>query len=552
MEKQIGIFAKRVEAERRDAWVARSRVGLLEVEKTGLEKALEDKCEAVKDVMSKSQALENECISLRRCIAELQGKLEMRQEAENECIRLRNALEEERRKVRDLERELDKADMLTTPIAKAFESKVGTPPTWVSRGLGFTSMDSSVTAVDDSPPMSALKVVVEEEENAFDISDEENPLASYEDEQDSDLSFQSSSLGSMDEFPRSTSHLQVNSLPCVSASPVASSCEDNSTHMSHVSLSKTWTFPRGPTVSSLTRQPEEVDRFFGCLDDIDDSPPMRSITPTQEGSKGLFTQAIMADDNDESLPFVLPNGVGVEEISTSPPSLDDVKEDERNAVVDEEVLEEEMGGIRITFTPPEPELEALEPEIPVCPMPSELNEEPAPLHFTPPTPKTPDATVNAPFMEDGEDDDLTFNFGRPTSASPLRTRSGSLSSIPRFSPSKQFIASNDVLTSTPPKSRVARYTPTGHSSNTYVTPPSKRGGTMPSFIPQAVPSTSLKKNVPQVKQNPAQRASFIRQPQRKPAPVALPKINSNGSPLKPSLNLPLFQRQKRQFPILQQ
>jgi hypothetical protein len=30
-----------------------------------------------------------------------------------------------------------------------------------------------------------------------------------------------------------------------------------------------------------------------------------------------------------------------------------------------------------------------------------------------------------------------------------------------------------------------------------------------------------------------------------------PPINSNGSPFKPSLNLPIFQRQKRQFPILQ-
>jgi hypothetical protein len=565
LEKQVSIFVKRVEVERRDAWVARSRVGLLEIEKTGLEKALAEKSEVFEETMRKSDALNNECVSLRRCVAELQMRLENRQEMEDECVRLRTALEEERKKTSYLERELDKADILATPIARDFEAKVIAPPAWMTRGLGFTSTDSSVTDVefsDGSPPKMPLKVVVEEDEvgedagNASDISEEDNGLARYEDEQDSDLSFQSlgsSSLGSMDELPRSTLHLQLNpgSFPSISASPTPCVGEVPST--SHVSLSKAWTFPKNSSDTSPMRIPEEVDRFFGCLDDPDTSPPMRGISPNHENTKGLFANALSADD-DEPLPFfVLPNGVGieVEDILASPHALDVVIEDgeagdDGEEEMDEDIFGEEINGIRITFTPPESEIEDLEPETPVepvsvCPPCSEeqlaqsRSESPSP-------PEEASATlINTPVVDD--DDDATFNFGRPAPPKPESPiiQKVSRSSIPRLSLSKPFTGSCEFITSTPPKRATAQCPPpSGHPTNGCVTPPTKRGGVMPSFIPQAVSSTSPKKDVSSTNANPAQRASFTRQPQLRPAPVAPRKINNNGSPFKPSLSTPTY------------
>ncbi|KAG5221829.1 hypothetical protein IMY05_C4235000100 [Salix suchowensis] len=65
LEKQIGVFAKRVENERREAWVARSRVGLLEVEKNGLEKSLSTKTVEVEEALEGCDKLRAEIHSLR-------------------------------------------------------------------------------------------------------------------------------------------------------------------------------------------------------------------------------------------------------------------------------------------------------------------------------------------------------------------------------------------------------------------------------------------------------------------------------------------------------
>jgi hypothetical protein len=536
----------------------------LDVEKVALEKALEGKNGLVQAALEKSDALESQCAGLRRDVVELQALSEKGQEAEDECVRLRIALEEERKRRNSLERELERVNMLTTPIARGCRTEVSAQPAWMNRGLGFTSVDSSVTDVefsDDSLPKAELKMVVEEDEeavgNASDVSDD-NGLARYEDAEDSDLSFRSldsSSMGSINEFPRSTLHLQRSlgsSSPCVSASPRPFSCEVKPTHTLRASLSKTWTFAMASTVVSPQRDADEVDRFFGCLTDIDNSPPIGNIiTPSDDTRKGLFAKAFGTENEDDMLPFVLPNGVGIvaEDHLESPHLLDAVVEGDETEEKDKEddgVFGEEINGIRITFTPPEPEHELLKPETPVDPVPPVATWKRVPFE------QNEDVVhkiANTPFMDDEDENGSTFNFGRPAShksESPARTQSVPPSSIPRFSPSKSFIASRDVITSTPPKSTSARFS-SGHSTNVCVTPPPKRGDTIPSFIPQA---TSPKKELSSAKPKPVQRASFIRQPQRKPASVA-PPINSNGSPFKPSLNLPIFQRQKRQFPILQ-
>jgi hypothetical protein len=80
---------------------------------------------------------------------------------------------------------------------------------------------------------------------------------------------------------------------------------------------------------------------------------------------------------------------------------------------------------------------------------------------------------------------------------------------------------------------------TTFSSNSYITPPTKRGGTLPSFIPQPVSSPSPMRSTPvPSKPKVVPTSTFIRQPTRKP--LLLPSVptkaqnitgGSNGSAL---------------------
>jgi len=551
LEDKVGILTKRVEAERREAWVARSRLGLLEIEKGGIEKSFEEKTASFQKALGKLDAIATERDNLKAHNVELLEQVKRGHEAEEECARLRTALEEERKKSEGLESSLDNADLLATPT---------TETTPVKRQI-FRSMDSEasltdVEFVDDTLTNAiTLKAVVEEEEgvNVGDDYgwDEDNGLAGYEDEEDSDLSFQStggSSAGSIDEYPHANMHLDMPDTPNLiaseisseSASPSPAPTPAPSKHAAHNSLSKTWTFPSGrqPTLPSRCEH-EEVDRFFGCLDDLNSSPTTGFMAKGASG-KSLFSQGFGADvdSDDEMPPFVIPSNVGIEiEVpARTPGTLGVVHEEEEEeeeeaaaAQVDEDFDGEEFeGGIRFTFNSP------ATPIVSVIP-PAESQ---TPLLCTRVGKPTP---VFVPFADE-EDSEVPFTFSKSKSKESVSSsasmdsfdsdmsfsaRNFSPSSIPRSKALKSFTFIAPLSSSTPPKATSTRFVPpSGHAGNAFVTPLSKRGGTMPSMIPQPIASP-LKTSAP-AKSKAA--PTLMRQPQRKTiAKATLPAARANAT-----------------------
>ncbi|KAG1739823.1 uncharacterized protein EDB91DRAFT_1133922 [Suillus paluster] len=532
-DKQATVLTRRVEAERREAWVARSRLGLLEVEKCGLEKALGSKSAELEQSVSQSKQLTKERDSMREELHRLRARLRDADSAVDECIRLRAALEQERTRRADLEKLLDDAGLLNTPtIPLSVDGQVknslpsrsyGTRP----RGFGFQSIDSDasstdVESVDNSFTKAELTLdaVTEEDEDTCDFSDEDE-LASYEDAEDSDISFQSpdgSSIGSEDDLdinPVTVLNEATNRLNSLSK-PVA----PTSSHAPRASLSKTWTFPRGQPVTIVKHDVDEIDRFFGCLDDIENSPPLDS----EEMGKAMFTSTFgpAYDDEDELPPFVIPSDVGtvVFELPTSRsldvvPEEDEEDEGEADDENENELLGEEVeGGIRFTFNAP--------PTICISPPPTICLSPPPIICITPPTESEPAparvvarerVAVLEPF-DDEEDDCISlFTFPQskvqepitPPSSSPLTSESSSRpssrttnspSAIPRATSLRSFAPLTPPSLATPPRVASGRFiAPENYPATSFITPPSRRGGTTPSFIPQPFsPSPSKTSN----------------------------------------------------------
>ncbi|KAF8258392.1 hypothetical protein EI94DRAFT_1835061 [Lactarius quietus] len=453
LEKKSGELALRVDTERRGAWIARERLSLLEVEKRAAVRAAEESNTAV-------EGLRAELTTTKADLQAAQAEAERNQEIAHELERVRAELAEERRIREDLEKSLEELSQLKTPTPAAGP---------IRRMMSIDSM-SSATDVDslDDHTMSGseLKAVQEEDEDEEVYSEQENNLMGYEDEEEGDEVFTShtgSSFGSLNDIPRSTTHLvrSVASSPSPTPQPAA--------HARHASLSREWSFPAkvAPLAASSQHTPEEVDRFFGCLEDMGDSPPISAAPPeaTSPFTKGFF--GAVDEEEDEMPPFVLPVDVGVE--VESPPIDDEssrlsgsglsvVLEEEEEEPEDVFVGEEDEGGIKFTF------------EIPPA--------------FT--TASTPvQARKPVPFCElAGEDADDESAFTLPLVARKPATPP-SPSSIPRATVLKRFEGS-------------AKFSPSPPTST------SRHGGTRPShpiktiapptFIPQ--PSMSTKMRVP--------------------------------------------------------
>lgn len=515
---QVTLLMKRVEVERREAWVARERAGQIEIEKKSLEKTLSDKETWGEQGWRKYETTQSELAKALDECQRLRQKTTRCEELQSECMKLAAVLMEERKKREEVERELD--SLLTTPTPQAVDSKYHTPP--VSRtmifakrsGLGFRSIDSTGSFTDveslsdpSERPQFSLKSVEEEEEYeeysqeysqelSQSDSNDVDGLAGYEDEDENDdysfhASLSNSSFGSGD-FPRETSHLlelsvesevpELTSSRSVSPSPAPESPPQS--HRRRVSLSKAWTFPRS-TDSALVmppRETEEIDRFFGCLEDVDNSPPIDSKLRSAESSKNLFSQAL-ADADDDLPPFFIPTAVGVEvPASESRTGLDVVIEEDEaddedesesdSADIDDDVSEivgEVVdGGIIFTFTPP--------------------------ADFGIPE----DVPLSQPAPE-AQRQESERVFSKP-----------SLSSIPRPA-SKVFVSSIPTASSTPPRttSAVAFPKPTG-SPATFSTPIK----TTNSSSPQA--SSTPKRT----------QGSFIPQPRR-----SSPMSNTSSRPM---------------------
>ena len=503
---QVSLLMKRVEAERREAWVARERAGLIEIEKKSLEKSVAEKENWGQEGWRKYEAAHAELVVVLEECQELREKTERCEELQAECTKLAAALMEERKKREEVERELD--SLLATPTPQR-DSKYHTPP--VSRtmifakrsGLGFRSMDSTGSFTDveslsdpSERPQFSLKSVIEEDEDA-DYSQELSQsdssdvdcLAGYEDEDENDdydlqASLSNSSFDD-DDIPRETSHL-LDASSCGDVPELTSSRSASSSptplptpqgHGRRASLVKAWTFPHSTRATSLVpREAEAVDHFFGCLEDVDNSPPVDSQLHSVESCKNLFSQAL-AEVDDDFPPFYIPAAVGVEVPSFEPKSVldavaeeDEQEDDESDVSFAEDDDATEIvgqvvdGGIIFTFTPPA-DFDVPE-DVPV-PQPASQSER---------QPSSPES-----------------ERGLPSSKS-------SPSSIPRPSP-KAFTSSIPTPSSTPPRTSAVAFPKPSGSPATFSTPV------------KATKSTS-----PQASSTPkrAQVASFIPQPRRSP------------------------------------
>ena len=542
-EKQMSVLLKRVETERREAWVARERVSLIEVEKRAVEKSLQDKTLWGEEGWEKFRASRNELQALRVECDILRGQASRADEARRECTQLKTLLDAETRKREELEKELE--GLLATPTPRAFEIP-NKPVTTASRtmmfakrgGLGFRSIDSvssftdveSVGSVDYK--MMNLKAVEEEEEDdsrdmMSDYSTEENALAGYEDEEDNDHyafheSSSASSLGSVEEFTAASgANISSESVPPLSSSrsSTASPAPPPSppqpvVHNRQRSLSQAWIFPQDDGRHPVINQNVEIDRFFNCLEDLDNSPPVASL----DSGKTLFSQALAYED-DEFPPFVLPSGFGIEVGSPElePKTVLDVvlEEEEEEEGVSEElsvgpddefVGEEVEGGIVFTFIPP-PSFE--ESDVPA---------------------DTPDLSCDSSSTPDSS---FSEEHNHSLSSVTSLTSFTSPSSIPRLMSAKRSSPSALPMSSTPVKSSRTvdcLRTPPPPSSSALT----KRACSPADSRRSMSPSTPSK--IPQ--------PSFIPQPRRSmpsKAPVTLPTSRTTPALPKPSSMYASFQ-----------
>jgi hypothetical protein len=192
--------------------------------------------------------------------------------------------------------------------------------------------------------------------------DDDNDLTGYEDEEDDDdLDSPSSSWASGEE-------LDATDTTITFATKV--------THARHATLSKTWTFPRGPHITHAAPSAKvEVDRFFGCLNDAEDVPvSMGPIVPDSNPFAVGYKFGSSCDDSvdiDDMPPFLIPSNVGEEVESDAesclptPRTLEAVIEEEdeqqeaendtekgKQPYDDEFDAEEVEGGIKFVFSAP--------------------------------------------------------------------------------------------------------------------------------------------------------------------------------------------------------
>ncbi|KAJ2930179.1 hypothetical protein H1R20_g6862, partial [Candolleomyces eurysporus] len=549
LDKQLELVAKRVDTERRAAWLARSRVGLLEAEKGVLERRAETLTESLTQLEAEKLDLENQTRELRTAQEEKTKRVE---ELEEELKSLRQELESERA------RRESRVDPLATPTPSSLDDH----GRW-KRGLGFASMDScgstTDTELDEGAMFNFGRPLKPVEEAGEGYSDEEDGLEGYEDEDDSDPYLDtSSSFGSVTDYPSRPTSIGARASPIgpLPTDGITEDPEDDSppipsrpTHRSRHSLPRVWTFPKVvPEQVKSHKQTDSVDKFFGCFDESDYSDdsagPVTPMPFNYEESKDLFASGLKFAEGDDA-PFYLPGGVGtvveepVIELKNdrvlSAVTEEEEDDEEQSALSDMEEEEEmfgEMGGIRITFTPPEDvepvkEVEQIQMAPPVKPVSTApilpafdfgLNEEEVETTFTfgkppvpecsaptlPPAPKV--ATVSSSFQTPPAM--ITPPSSLPRSTSPRS------SAIPR--PTSRISASNDPCQS--PR----------NPASAYVTPPSKRGGVMPSFIPQPVSSPSPSRISPlSSKPRPAVPGpTFVRPPDRT-KPVALPNSRTS-------------------------
>lgn len=462
LENQTSALTNRVDAERREAWIARERLGLLEIEKRAAVRTAEERAAAVSVLKAELAKIEAE---FQTMLDEAARSKDMAFELE----RVKVELAEERRLRAELEKSLEELSLnAPTPIIPA------------RRVMSIDSMSSAtdVESLDGhmltGPELKAVQEVDEDEEP---YSDQEDNLIGYEDQEEGDESFTSqdgSSFSSLEDIPRSTAHLVPSAPSSPSRTPLPATLP---AHARRSSLSREWAFPtKGtPHAASPQHAPEEIDRFFGCLEDLGDSPPIPAAASeaTNPFARGFFRA--VEDDGNELPPFVLPADVGTE--VESPPTEDSLfypgqglgvvlEEEEPEDVMDVSAEDEftgevDEGGIRFTFKIPPgfASPESSETPLPTTPVLTPLEREPVLFHES--------------AIED--DDDTRFPFSVTSHVSSKHTSPPSPSAIPRATALKRFERPDKDA-----KYSLSRFSP--------VQPPAsnKYGGCRPSCLPQRI------------------------------------------------------------------
>jgi hypothetical protein len=389
---------------------------------------------------------------------------------ELECVKVE--LAEERCRRVELEKMIEELSLnASTPVVSA------------RRVMSIDSL-SSATDVEslDGHMLTCreLKAVQEVDEDEEPYSDQENHLIGYEDEEEGDesfISYDGSSFSSLEDIPRSTAHLILSgvSSPSRTPSPVS-----NPTHARHYSLSREWSFPLKGVPHSVSPQhvPEEIDRFFGCLEDLGDSPPTPAAAPetTNPFSRSFF--CAIEDDGNGLPPFVLPADVGTE--VDSPPTEDTslyagsglnvvFEEEEPEEVMDvgtedDFIGEEDEGGIRFTF------------KIPPGFASPESSETPSTTPVLTPVGQKP-VLFHEPVIENNDDTPFPFSVTSPVSRA--RASPHSPSAIPRAIALKRFEGPAKDVKYSPSCSLSLQHPASQHTS-----PSNKYDGPRPSCLPQ--------------------------------------------------------------------
>ncbi|KZT12611.1 uncharacterized protein LAESUDRAFT_808196 [Laetiporus sulphureus 93-53] len=519
LERQAGRYAQLVEAERQAVWAVQERAGLLEVEKRTLEEALDARATELKEAKQQLNQAKADAKGTKQECERLRGEVERLQDVEAEVIKFRDAFESEKKRREEIEKDLEHAGLLATPRAfetttSQFSASISRSLMYTKRGLGFQSIDSesSFTDVDslDSPHDKqefGLNAVQEEDEETLSNFSEEDELARFEDEEEGDaeafpMSLSTSSFDSGEDETHTSPKINVVEVspplirqatqePSPVPTPVAQS------HARHASLQKAWTFPAGCAPSPWAGGPEEIDRFFGCLEDVDNSPPMDSRLHSFESSKRLFAQAL-AEADDELPPFVLPSHVGVEvsspEIEEQRHTLDVVieveeEEDMPKSPEDEFVGEVDEGGIKFTFMIPPEYQESLVEE--------------SQSDTTSATFETDSSITVVASVGEGEDKTLMLPQTHQDQIAALP------SSIPRPTPIRASSIPVPIGASSPHRSPSAFASRNCNIPATFASPTTKRGGSPPTSIPQP----RFKSSSP----SSSKVASFIPQPKRTPS-----------------------------------
>ncbi|KZV71436.1 hypothetical protein PENSPDRAFT_684668 [Peniophora sp. CONT] len=470
LEKQTGVLAKRVDVERREAWVARERMGLLEVEKRAIARQAEEAAALAASLEARHSELVLELEEQRTHHALLQEEARKGQEALDESSRLRALLSEETRRREILERELECAGLLGTPQPPQIIAP--TPRRWES--FGSESSATDVESVDHVALKGlGLGAVAEVDEEQSYTDEEDNDLEHYEDEGDDDLYVD-------DDVSESSS---VSSFHAPEPVPASKPTPTINTHTRGHSLVRAWAFPTRVVTAPEPSSQDEVDRFFGCLDDLENSPPVDYAPASRIGNP--FATA----DEDEMMsfpPFVLPADVGIEVFDATASFLDKISEEDEEEdqyedgseddMDDEFIGEEDEGGIKFTFE-----------------IPPEFQQPPSPVPSPSSTVVATPASANIPMMDDEDaaftfaftpKNQATFNFetpkhaadepkmssspSTPSSISRGESPASSPSGIPRSTSLRKFAATR----TSPPSAPLA------------VSIPAPSPKARPSFIPQ--------------------------------------------------------------------